>query len=86
MNLIKYAFKHSILINLFKFKVGVRIIHKKRSETGHKSDNFRSSNNKKVCKISSRLDENCFSLHMHAKPSFAHRLPTAKMAFSRTSA
>ena len=27
-----------------------------------------------------------FSLHMHAKPSFAHRLETAKMASSRTSA
>ena len=27
-----------------------------------------------------------FSLHMHAKPSFAHRLQTAKMASSRTSA
>ena len=27
-----------------------------------------------------------FSLHMHAKPSLAHRLQTAKMAFSRTSA
>ena len=26
-----------------------------------------------------------FSLHMHAKPSFAHRLQTAKMASSRTS-
>ena len=26
------------------------------------------------------------SLHMHAKPSFAHRLQTAKMASSRTSA
>ena len=31
-----------------------------------------------VCKI-------CFSLHMHAKPSFAHRLQTVKMASSRTS-
>ena len=27
-----------------------------------------------------------FSLHMHTKPSFAHRLQTAKMASSRTSA
>ena len=27
-----------------------------------------------------------FPLHMHAKPSFAHRLQTAKMASSRTSA
>ena len=27
-----------------------------------------------------------FSLHMHAKPSFAHRLQTAKMASPRTSA
>ena len=27
-----------------------------------------------------------FSLHMHAKPSFAHRLQTAKIASSRTSA
>ena len=27
-----------------------------------------------------------FSLHMHAKPSFAQRLQTAKMASSRTSA
>ena len=27
-----------------------------------------------------------FSLHMHAKPSFAHRLQTAQMASSRTSA
>ena len=27
-----------------------------------------------------------FSLHMHAKPSVAHRLQTAKMASSRTSA
>ena len=27
-----------------------------------------------------------FSLHMHAKPSFAHRLQTAKMPSSRTSA
>ena len=27
-----------------------------------------------------------FSLQMHAKPSFAHRLQTAKMASSRTSA
>ena len=27
-----------------------------------------------------------FSLHMHAKPSFAHRLQTAKVASSRTSA
>ena len=27
-----------------------------------------------------------FSLHMHAKHSFAHRLQTAKMASSRTSA
>ena len=27
-----------------------------------------------------------FSLHMHAKPSFAHRLQTGKMASSRTSA
>ena len=25
-----------------------------------------------------------FSLHMHVKPSFAHRLQTAKMASSRT--
>ena len=30
--------------------------------------------------------ENHCSLHMHAKPSFAHRLQTAKMASSRTSA
>ena len=27
-----------------------------------------------------------FSLHMHAKPSFAHRLQAAKMASSRTRA
>ena len=27
-----------------------------------------------------------FSLHMHAKPSFAHRLQIAKMASSHTSA
>ena len=27
-----------------------------------------------------------FSLHMYAKPSFAHRLQTAKIASSRTSA
>ena len=27
-----------------------------------------------------------FPLHMHAKPSFAHRLQTAKIASSRTSA
>ena len=33
-----------------------------------------------------RNAENTFSLHMHAKPSFAHRLQTAKMASSRTSA
>ena len=31
------------------------------------------------------FENNSFSLHMHAKPSFAHRLQTAKMAFSRTS-
>ena len=30
--------------------------------------------------------KNRFSLHMHAKPSFAHRLQTAKMASPRTSA
>ena len=30
--------------------------------------------------------EKTFSLHMHAKPSFAHRFQTAKMASSRTSA
>ena len=30
--------------------------------------------------------EKVLSLHMHAKPSFAHRLQTAKMASSRTSA
>ena len=30
--------------------------------------------------------KNYFSLHMHAKPLFAHRLQTAKMASSRTSA
>ena len=28
---------------------------------------------------------NSFSLHRHAKPSFAHRLQTAKIAFFRTS-
>ena len=30
--------------------------------------------------------QNYFSLHMHAKPSFAYRLQTAKMASSHTSA
>ena len=30
--------------------------------------------------------KNSSSLHMHVKPSFAHRLKTAKMASSRTSA
>ena len=30
--------------------------------------------------------EDYFSLHMHAKPSFAHRLQTAKTASYRTSA
>ena len=32
------------------------------------------------------LRKKVFSLHMHAKPSFAHRLQTAKMASSRSSA
>ena len=36
--------------------------------------------------VTSILVEHLFSLHMHAKPSFAHRLQTAKMASSRTSA
>ena len=30
--------------------------------------------------------KNSFSLHMHAKPSFTHRLQAAKMPSSRTSA
>ena len=30
--------------------------------------------------------EKVFSLHIHVKPSFAHRLQTAKMASSRISA
>ena len=33
-----------------------------------------------------RISKNHFSLHMHTKPSFAHRLQTAKIASSRTSA
>ena len=33
-----------------------------------------------------RIAEHHFSLHMHAKPSFAHHLQTAKMASSHTSA
>ena len=32
-----------------------------------------------------KLPKYIFSLHMHAKPSFAHHLQTAKMASSRTS-
>ena len=30
--------------------------------------------------------DKCFSLHMHAKASFAHRLQTAKISSSRSSA
>ena len=36
--------------------------------------------------LKKKLPKKFFSLHMHAKPSFAHRLQTAKMASSRTSA
>ena len=33
-----------------------------------------------------RIRSDLFFLHMHAKPSFAHRLQTAKMGSFRTSA
>ena len=42
---------------------------------------------RKECGYSNEVGRNFFfSLHMHAKPSFAHRLQTAKIASSRTSA
>ena len=44
INLITYVtyhiFKYWIFINFYKFEVDVRIVHKKWSKTGYKSDNF----------------------------------------------
>ena len=42
--------------------------------------------NTEIRKKSGNEFEKKFSLHMHAKPSFAYRLQTPKIASSRTSA
>ena len=41
---------------------------------------FRKKTNETAKLLTKTYKELYFSLHMHAKPSFAHRLQTAKMA------